>query len=48
MECLPCGSFVDYPGERVRPPLAAACERWESLAPGEVGAIEGVLGRLVG
>ncbi|MCP4656276.1 MAG: hypothetical protein GY856_12760, partial [bacterium] len=42
------GLFVDYPGERVRPPLSAACERWESLASGDVGGIEGLLGRLVG
>ncbi len=42
------GLFVDYPGERVRPPLAVVCERWESLASGDVSGIEGLLGRLVG
>ncbi len=42
------GLFVDYPGRRVRPPLSAACERWESVGPGEVEGLGERLGRLVG
>ncbi len=42
------GLFVQYPGRTVRPPLAAACERWESVGSGEVEGLGERLGRLVG
>ncbi len=42
------GFFVQHPGRAVRPPLAEACERWESVAAGEVVGLEERLGRLVG
>ncbi len=42
------GLFVQYPGRTVRPSLAAACERWESVGSGEVEGLGERLGRLVG
>ncbi len=42
------GLFVQYPGRTVCPPLAEACERWQSVAPGEFEGLEERLGRLVG
>ncbi len=42
------GFFVQYPGRTVRPTLAEACERWQSVAAGEVEGLEERLGRLVG
>ncbi len=42
------GFFVQYPGRTVRPTMAAACERWESVGPGEFEGLGDRLGRLVG
>ncbi len=30
------GLFVQYPGQQIRPALARACERWESVGAGQV------------
>ncbi len=42
------GFFVQYTGRTVRPPMAEACERWESVTAEEVTGLEERLGRLVG
>jgi len=47
LSCLR-GLFVQYPGQQVRPPLAAACERWESVAAGETATLAGRLARVAG
>jgi hypothetical protein len=40
--------FVQYPGQQIRPPLARACERWDSLAAGETADLAERLARIVG
>jgi len=47
---VPClrGLFVQYPSQQVRPSLAAACERWESIAAGETAALADRLARVAG
>ncbi|MBL8422200.1 MAG: hypothetical protein JNK06_01620, partial [Candidatus Accumulibacter phosphatis] len=40
--------FVQYPRQHVEPPLAALCERWESVAAGTTDGLDRVLGRLLG
>ncbi len=42
------GLFVQYPGQAVRPALAAQCQRWESVTPGHMSGLGDLLGRLVG
>ncbi|HLX08126.1 MAG TPA: WD40 repeat domain-containing protein [Thermoanaerobaculia bacterium] len=46
----PClrGLFVQYPGQHVRPPLAGACERWESIAAGDTAMLADRLARVAG
>jgi hypothetical protein len=39
--------FVKYPNQNVRPALAAACQRREELAAGEVQGLPGTLARLL-
>jgi hypothetical protein len=41
------GLFVQYPGQQVRPALAAQCERWETVAAGSVGSLVPALTRLL-
>jgi ATP-dependent Clp protease ATP-binding subunit ClpC len=41
------GLFVQYPGRRDRPALAAACERWEEVPAGRTAALGDVLARLL-
>jgi ATP-dependent Clp protease ATP-binding subunit ClpC len=40
------GLFVQYPGQQIRPALARACERWESVNTGQVEL--DVLARILG
>src|SRR5262249_33518632 len=42
------GLFVQYPRHQVRPPLAARCERWESVDAGHMGTTAAIVGRLIG
>jgi ATP-dependent Clp protease ATP-binding subunit ClpC len=42
------GLFVQYPSHANRPPLASACERWESMAAGETVGLSERLARVVG
>jgi WD40 repeat protein len=41
------GLFVQYPGQQVRPALAAQCERWESVPAGSIGSLVPALTRLL-
>lgn len=41
------GLFVQYPGQRVKPALADYCERWESIAAGDLVQLVERLARLV-
>ncbi len=41
--------FVQYPKHsQIKPPFARYCERWESIANGQLTGFEEILGRLVG
>ncbi len=42
------GLFVQYPNCDVRPAMAGACERWESVGAGETSNMLDILGRLAG
>src|SRR5262249_54634122 len=39
--------FVQYPGQQVTPPFAAACQRWECVKPGQREGLDAVMGRLL-
>jgi ATP-dependent Clp protease ATP-binding subunit ClpC len=41
------GLFVDYPRQRTRPVLAKQCEAWVTVASGQPGELERVLGGLL-
>jgi ATP-dependent Clp protease ATP-binding subunit ClpC len=41
------GLFVQYPGQRVKPALADYCERWDSIAAGDLVQLVERLSRLV-
>jgi hypothetical protein len=42
------GLFVQYPGQQVRPALAAQCARWQSVAAGQSEGLANILGYVLG